>query len=1540
MKIHIRVLYTAVLFAILAGAANLFAVDEAAIKSKLTKALHSRNSNGRFFWLAFPPNETETFPLQTLGIYVASQTDNTVTLRDAQGTLEVTKKVKAFGLITFSTAADADGAEITWGYEIRAFAWERVSDFGAVSISAQDPVSVYVLNSKVYSSDGYLAIPVNNWGTKYIHCSYYDFLEAGPYASGFTIIAAEDKTTVEIKLQDGISNVSGFAKTFRGRVIGDTWKVTMNKGEIYHVCGDAKTRGVFDMSGSIITSTKPVGLISSHMRVMIPSTVVVDGRNHLAEMIPPVSTWGKEFATVEYARKSDKGDLFRVVASEPNTRFSVKWYNKDNGKIIGSINEILLPKVGDIWEYKMVGAAAPHDFESIRGVTVLKADKPVLMMQYSMSAQWDGNGEFDPFMIIVTPLEQYTTGTIFQTPRNFNPMNEYTKNFFNLIAVGDSSDEAHNQELLGTVKIDDKFVVDIDPSFALRRIPTTNLYWSFLTMEVGPHNILGETPFGGYIYGFASFDSYGWPAATAFRDLAFIDTLAPIIVINGLCGDYLLDVTDDPEHPRNGKETDDPRQLDVGVSGFPAVLAKDNFGDPYFVKDNGNPGEWSTYPPNYKFKYKVEILDKYKDAFIEMRAIDDANNDTTYVIRYEADSITVDPALLDFGQVRVNTVSPELIAKVSSHSDSVITIKSLKLKKGGVFTIAKIVDGAGTELTPEFKLQPRQDIFVHLSYKPDKEYPELKPEDYDLDSLIVETSCLYYNWPVRGQGIEPKIIVSDYNAGTVPVNTLVTSVQRGEGEAVVISNPGTMDLIVTGIQVGDVQAPFSTPNMAGTYVFATPLTIKPQGRVTLYKDEHQIDFLPLTPGQFQIDVHYISNATVSDNLSVWRGAGQTAGPRITSHDFGKHRSKSTTGVHYLEITNEVDDIDDGAPVRVTGVEFKDPSVQDFILDTSVPFKVEDGNGSISNVANPFPVNIFPLGKTGTNIVRVFIPVRYNPQSGGDHSNLVVAKFTPETDPDYEVAGVVEGRAVIPQIKVSNYTFDGKWEINTVPHQTGGQTTVGIVNIINETKGVDTTLRVFSVGFDNAFPDKGQFFEITGNPIADPKVKPWAAGAAYDIPFGDTVKLLVGYRPIQFSTNTDLSHVMRFAIESDAGEYDVANNRDPRSIEQDGGVVTAYPKTTGVETTNIDYGLQLGCADPVLPAMITNNNTDDDIQVKEIRYVSGDNWFSLTNDPAYPLLVTKGGGNVSANFTFNAGGPAAEGTYSAVWEWVTTDDVTYPFTIRGEVETVTLDFDLDEYSYQTNRGIAPGIKMDYPVRVKITDGTYALGAVDNVTVEIRYKSKWIIVEKDGQGMPIVKKGTMLDDDKWTLTAEEFFDPDFTDGSWKILSINLAARDAQGNPTGAVLDGDGTLAVPFLYLLLSDEKIYTPEFGDIRFTGKEECVYPVPHPGEFQFDYCVENLRPIVLKLAGNGGAPQINSLSPNPAFGDEDIDVKFGVDLYGPTTITITNPSGERVGIPYQKVLDQGSYEATLSSKLFTSGLYFLTIEQRGFSVTKEILITK
>ncbi len=982
-------------------------------KKQIRDHLLFNSAQGREFWIAIPPNEVASYPTQVLEIFVTASVQTQATIKSPTMGVNITKNVKPLSITTFSS----ETGETTFQWEIRRS--EKVTDKG-LQITSPQPLSVYVLNAKSATSEGYLALPRSAWGTEYIHCSYYDHNEIRKWKTGFIIIAAEKNTRVRITLRG-----RGAAGTLGGHNLGDIITENLDAGQTFMVQGNGETRGFFDMTGSKVVADKPIGFISTHERTHIPSYDIWNGRDHLAEMMPPVHAWGKEYITIEYKRDSGQGDFFRVVAAEDNTRFICKYYSIQNGEQLGTW-EGQMKNAGDFQEYLQEHVQAGNKLKSIRGASIFTADKPILVMQYSYSAYWDGNDIFDPFMILVVPVEQYIPTTVFQTPSS----KAFQDNWFNIIAKHDPKDSKF--EDLKSIKVDGKKVSTLEPSFVLNKIPTKDLYWAKLRMDPGAHKVSGDTEFGGYIYGFSTFDSYGWPAAMAINKLDELDTLEPELYPEGVCGDYTIRATEF----RNGEEGDDPRQVDQGISQIKLLDGSYNY--------ELDPNDFEPWPVNYDHTFYLNLIDPFKSGLAIYAVTDRAGNVNIDTLSYEPDSLKLDPETVAFGEVRLRTTKEE-IAVLENVSDSTIKILKIALQTAKFY---EITDGA---VPPEMELAPGDTHQIRIEYSPTRE--SLREDDLDIDSLLVTTECLEYKWEINGRGVIPRIYVADWDALTIPVGE--TKCITEEKDGLRIRNTGTATLEIYGIEDIDL-APFSMPETIPEFTF----TIPPGEEVYL----KEICFEAVDTLDHYKDVVFKSNTdTVPHNnykdTSHWHGAGMQPGPVITSVNW-KERRVLTVNDSAVYMTN--------------------------VGDTKVlvnSFKLDDENDNsmeiLYNQITPKETNIelYPLTENNSGkTTKITIPVRFVPQDEQDYENFVIPVFGDETVETGTVRGRLEGIGILPKIDTLGYEFA---EIRYIQGEQNISPETGQVKIRSTSQSAD--LYIESIEWED--PNQ-QEFEFTRTPPSD------------------------------------------------------------------------------------------------------------------------------------------------------------------------------------------------------------------------------------------------------------------------------------------------------------------------------------------------------------------------------------------------------------------------------------------------------------------------
>jgi uncharacterized repeat protein (TIGR01451 family) len=366
-----------------------------------------------------------------------------------------------------------------------------------IHVTAQQEVTVYGLNRIQASTDAYLGLPTDILGTEHIVLGWSVGLGGG---TEMAVVGTQDGTTVTITPRTNLGS----------HPAGTPFTVTLNRGDAYQLISNGG-----DVSGTVITSTNPVAVYGGHQCANIPNTATV-ACDHVVEQIPPVETWGQSFITEPLATRT-RGDTFRILASEDNTQVSI------NGTVVATLAR------GEFHEQLITAASE------------ITADKAVLVSQYSNGSSFDGVTS-DPFMMLVPPFEQFLASYTVTTPAS-----GFSKNFVNLV-VPDAA--------VGQVELDGTPV----PASSFTPIGSTGFSGAQVEVTLGSHTLSGPLPFGAFMYGFDSFDSYGYPGGLSLAPIQRVESvsLSPKAASNPVNTQHCVDATvrDQNQAPLAGVRVD------------------------------------------------------------------------------------------------------------------------------------------------------------------------------------------------------------------------------------------------------------------------------------------------------------------------------------------------------------------------------------------------------------------------------------------------------------------------------------------------------------------------------------------------------------------------------------------------------------------------------------------------------------------------------------------------------------------------------------------------------------------------------------------------------------------------------------------------------------------------------------------------------------------------------------------------------------------------------------------------------------------------
>ena len=483
------------------------------IKKKLPKMLGANNA-GKEFWFTIPPvfeDESGGYA-NFVKIFVTSPAKTYVTVEVPGRGKRMNNYTVPNDVIEFNiTPADAQ-PYLKSGYQ--PCVPEDIYKGVGIHITADEPLVVYVVCRYRYTSDGFLAIPVSSLGREYICASYGDMTAMFPMytlPSLCGITAAYDNTKVRFKLGGNT-----LTQTAGGMKPGDVKEATLNKGDVWMFSSKGPEA---DLTGSKITSNYPIAVVSGNQCTNIPTSN--QWCDYTVEMDIPTYTWGYDYH-VPKVPKRRYPSLVRIFAKEPNTN-----YYRD-GKQIGQLAEAGGVLGRAYIEMRMVSMGS--DPRSV----VFSGDKPIGVTLYNCGVQEDVvTSNSDPFVMAMTPMEQYQKTITFCTPGVSG--SGFAENYLNLVFQTDENDLIPDDLEFADVKEGDfswsKVKSKFGGTFEKFVYDANNKKFGVKTLELpaeGVFRIQAKTPFAAYSFGYSSYDSYGYPTSAAFIDVVKKDTLPPV----------------------------------------------------------------------------------------------------------------------------------------------------------------------------------------------------------------------------------------------------------------------------------------------------------------------------------------------------------------------------------------------------------------------------------------------------------------------------------------------------------------------------------------------------------------------------------------------------------------------------------------------------------------------------------------------------------------------------------------------------------------------------------------------------------------------------------------------------------------------------------------------------------------------------------------------------------------------------------------------------------------------------------------------------
>jgi hypothetical protein len=329
-----------------------------------------------------------------------------------------------------------------------------------VKVTAPQEITIYTSNLSGASSDAALALPTDTFSFKYVvnmYSSAFSF-------SQFVVFASSDNTLVTITPSVSLSS---------GQPANVPFTITLNKGEGF----SARTPSTQDLSGSIITADKPVGLTNGNGCTQVP--IGIAACDHIYEHGIPVQGWGTRVLIADLPDRPN-GSIYRIFASEDNTQVSI------DGSNIATLNE------GQFHETPRAGLPGGH---------IVTGDKPIFVVQYITGIRAPGATNGDPAMANIVPTEQFLNSYTFSTVGG----NQFVRHFVTIVAA--NSD-------LNTIKFDGATI----GAGAFTPIGSSGFSSTIRdNISQGTHTTSSSNGHGILVGGYNSADSYLYPGGAAFE---------------------------------------------------------------------------------------------------------------------------------------------------------------------------------------------------------------------------------------------------------------------------------------------------------------------------------------------------------------------------------------------------------------------------------------------------------------------------------------------------------------------------------------------------------------------------------------------------------------------------------------------------------------------------------------------------------------------------------------------------------------------------------------------------------------------------------------------------------------------------------------------------------------------------------------------------------------------------------------------------------------------------------------------------------------
>jgi len=1381
-------------------------------------------------------------------------------------------------------------------------------------VTSDEPISVSTFQPWI--NDGELArhLPVEGWGTEYRTLNFHqDHMmellrdEVVYTGSQILIIANYDNTVVTYTPNFDTEGGTDAPSVSRG----GSGTITLDRGQTFLIRAKLDPQrsldDAVDLSGTLVRSTKPIGVISGHVKLglvhmplAMPMMPIYSGsniRSNVHDAVLPIELAGSEFVTlpVRYGQsrvitntmvdiaQNTPGDVVRFVGIEDNT---VVESMRSNGS--GFIRRFTLNRGESRYE------------TSVEPAVLWRSSKPMIVGQYGKSScstiprsiereKGTEHAQDHPHLIMGLPflqsipaVERWVTYAAFHAPTGLD-------HFVGIV---------YRTSELARITIDGRSIPSILGGSSTA-IPGTPFSYSIGSVSTGDHHIASLDPdvkWMAWSYGTLNVLEYGRAYGTFLGvdlRLACDDSVAVSETME--CGSV------------RGKAAVISRTPDCG-SLF--SISTKNASNYRLVVD----GAFTS--GDREGSFQLVVVDPKKDARVTLVATSRSGRFIERTYEYRADSLQWTPTTIDFGTVVIGVPATKDLTITNKRSDQPLVIKRIYLRSASaVFTCSP---------SGPLTLGPRESRTVSIT--------ALVTNGLSVvDSIVCELECSTLPLTrVSVRSEEPTIYVTDRDFGVRP------STSAPIDGRVKIMNRSRVLLTVTGFDtqlLADVPSNhfFNARTLTGEPLISIfPLAVQPGSEY-----EFIVSYSPRSSiGVHTTSVPFYSNARTTDSIAVLRGESVSSSlsadiapwtERVI--DIVQTRQGISSYVNQATISNEGRDPVVFSAPRITG-----PDAASFSL-------VADGTSPV------FPVSLFNSvdGQNKTRNVSVaFTPIEVANRVA-ERSYEAVLEF-PTSDVSVPIVQVpLNGVAWQPQVKGAdldmNVAANGGRPFDQNGPLATGDIEVSNIHVRDLTYPGGGAEGTANVVISDAVFDKGAAspFVVINGPTAQ---RPWNLSPT-DLPRA----LQIGFTPTSSGTYIDTIRIITTG--GTASEAPYVPSYEVRAVVEGGSFEVTDALLESYVYRENETSFEITHSEPTTLRFLLSPFTGPDAGAFRVEQSVVD-VPPGTDGARVRVLFTPD--NVSklsfgqSSLQDTPPNQTQEKARARGYGWRSTPfsasivvtDARYPTRERTS-RVVGHGLYIESTCFvREGYGVEPGQYVDVPVEIRPEPQAIDEVGITEMRVSLDYDPS--LLQPRTTIADILQSGHQTEG--WTVKSISIADGRVS--GMKRVSLDLADERIEKSPIRSIntplfaIRFDAYLSGGLNSDFVSPIEVHASwEELDRTGLGNDHVLFR-DIPGSVQVQPSCGSMRRAV---SFGKATYALEDIAPNPVTSFAAI--RFSVGLDGPVTLTVVNSMGVAVYTTDVSNVAAGSYEYNVDTRNFSNGTYSYRLTSGPFvSTSKQFTIVR